>query len=217
MLKKYSAYKNLIQLAHPLVKSYITKIRDKNTSYLEFRQYVDKLSMLLAYEAGKEVGLKSCNIKTPLASYRGSVIKDEIVLMPILRAGLGLLNGFTSIFPEARISHLGVYRNESTLQPIRYYFKFPVLKNKKNTIVYILDPMLATGGSMCSAIDETKKTGVLKIVAACLVAAPEGIKEVQKYHSDIKIFTCAVDKKLNNKGYIMPGLGDAGDRLFGTI
>ncbi len=209
--------RNIILLTHPLVKSYITKIRDKHTSYFEFRQYVDKLSMLLAYEAGKELGLKSRKIKTPLAVYTGSLIKDEIVLMPILRAGLGLMNGFASIFPEARISHLGVYRNEVTLQPIRYYFKFPRLKDKKNTIVYILDPMLATGGSMCSAIDEAKKTGAGKIVAACLVAAPEGIKEVQKYHKDIKIFTCAVDKKLNNIGYIVPGLGDAGDRLFGTI
>jgi len=145
------------------------------------------------------------------------VIKDEIVLMPILRAGLGLMNGFSSIFPEARISHLGVFRNEVTLQPIRYYFKFPRLRDKKNTIIYILDPMLATGGSMCSAIDEAKKTGAGKIVAACLVAAPEGIKEVHKYHKEIKIFTCAIDKKLNNKGYIVPGLGDAGDRLFGTL
>lgn len=211
------AYKNLIELSHPLVKSYITKIRDKNTSYFEFRQYVDKLSVLLAYEAGKELGLKSRKIKTPLAPYNGSVIKDEIVLMPILRAGLGLMTGFSSIFPEARISHLGVFRNEVTLQPIRYYFKFPRLRDKKNTIIYILDPMLATGGSMCSAIDEAKKTGAGKIVAACLVAAPEGIKEVHKYHREIKIFTCAVDKKLNNKGYIVPGLGDAGDRLFGTL
>ncbi|KXK53375.1 MAG: uracil phosphoribosyltransferase, partial [Chlorobi bacterium OLB5] len=139
--------RNVILLTHPLVKSYITKIRDKNTSYFEFRQYVNKLSMLLAYEAGKELGLRSAKIKTPLAVYTGSLIKDEIVLMPILRAGLGLMNGFASIFPEARISHLGVYRNEVTLQPIRYYFKFPRLKDKKNTIVYILDPMLATGGS----------------------------------------------------------------------
>lgn len=195
----------------------MTKIRDKNTSYIEFRNYVDKLSMLLAYETGNELGLIAKKIKTPLAPYNGSVIKDEIVLMPILRAGLGLINGFTSIFPEARISHLGVYRNEVTLQPIRYYFKFPKLKDKKNSIVYILDPMLATGGSMCSAIDEAKKTGIGKIVVACLVAAPEGIKEVQKYHKEIKIYTCSIDKKLNEKSYIVPGLGDAGDRLFGTL
>jgi uracil phosphoribosyltransferase len=217
MIKKNPVFKNLVQLEHPLVKSYMTKIRDKNTSYFEFRTYVDKLSMLLAYEAGKELSLKAKKIKTPLAAFNGSLIKDEIVLMPILRAGLGLTNGFASIFPEARISHLGVYRNEVTLQPIRYYFKFPRLKDKKNSIVYILDPMLATGGSMCSAIDEAKKTGVGKIVAACLVAAPEGVKEVQKYHKDIKVFTCSLDKKLNSKGYIVPGLGDAGDRLFGTL
>ncbi|MBZ0201433.1 MAG: uracil phosphoribosyltransferase [Ignavibacteria bacterium] len=211
------AIKNLVLLDHPLVKSYITKIRDKNTSYFEFRQYVDKLSMLLAYEAGKELTLVPRKIKTPLSNFAGSQIKGEIVLMPILRAGLGLMNGFAQIFPEARISHLGVYRNEVTLQPIRYYFKFPRLKDRKNSIVYILDPMLATGGSMCSAIDEAKKTGIGKIVVACLVAAPEGVKEVSKYHKDIKILTCALDRKLNSVGYIVPGLGDAGDRLFGTL
>lgn len=210
-------HKNLIQLQHPLVKSYLTKIRDKNTSYFEFRQYVDKLSMLLAYEAAKELTVKPQKIKTPLASYNGSAIKGEVILMPILRAGLGLMNGFNQLFPEARISHLGVFRDEKTLLPVRYYFKFPRIKDKKSAIVFILDPMLATGGSMCSAIDEAKKKGVGKIVVASLVAAPEGVKEVQKYHKDIKIFTCALDKKLNDIGYIVPGLGDAGDRLFGTI
>jgi len=210
-------HKNLFEIQHPLVQSYITKIRDKYTSYFEFRQYVDKLSMLLAYEAGKELGLKAKKVKTPLAPHNGWVVKDEIILMPILRAGLGLINGFAMVFPEARISHLGVYRNEKTLQPVRYYFKFPRIKDKRNSIVYILDPMLATGGSMCAAIDEAKRAGIKKIVAACLVAAPEGIKEVRKYHKDVKILTCAVDKKLNKVGYIVPGLGDAGDRLFGTL
>jgi len=207
----------VIQIDHPLVESYLTHIRDVKTSCFEFRQYVDKLSMLLAYEAGKELELKPKKINTPLAPYSGWTIKDEIILMPILRAGLGLIHGFAQVFPEARISHLGVYRNEKTLQPVRYYFKFPRIKDKKNSIIYILDPMLATGGSMCSAIDEAKRTGIKKIVAACLVAAPEGIKEVRKFHKDVKIITCAVDKKLNDVGYIVPGLGDAGDRLFGTL
>jgi uracil phosphoribosyltransferase len=173
--------------------------------------------MLLAYEAAKELQLKPRRIETPLASYTGSELKEEVILMPILRAGLGLMNGFNQIFPAARVSHLGCYRDEKTLQPVRYYFKFPRLKDRANSTVYILDPMLATGGSMCSAIDEAKKTGVGKIVVACLVAAPEGVKEVHKYHKEIKIYTCALDKKLNNIGYIVPGLGDAGDRLFGTI
>ncbi|MFI5212123.1 MAG: uracil phosphoribosyltransferase [Ignavibacteria bacterium] len=211
------AYKNLIQLGHPLVKTYITKIRDKGTSYFEFREYVDKLSMLLAYETAKMLELRRKKVITPLAVTGGFEIKNEVVLMPILRAGLGMVFGFNQLFPEARISHLGVYRNETTLQPVRYYFKFPKLKNKKDAIVYILDPMLATGGSMCSAIEEVKKTGIKKIVAASIVSAPEGVKEVFKYHKDVKIFTCALDQKLNDIGYIVPGLGDAGDRLFGTL
>jgi uracil phosphoribosyltransferase len=195
----------------------MTKIRDKHVTHFEFRQYVDKLSMLLAYEAAKELELKSKKIKTPLAPFNGSEIKGEVILMPILRAGLGLMNGFNQLFPGARVSHLGVFRDEKTLLPVRYYFKFPRFKDKSKAIVFILDPMLATGGSMCSAIDEAKKTEVSKIVVACLVAAPEGVKEVHKYHKEIKIYTCALDKKLNNVGYIVPGLGDAGDRLFGTI
>ena len=211
------AYKNLIQLQHPLVKTYVTKIRDKNTSYFEFRQYVDKLSALLAYEAAKELKLKKKIIKSPLASVTGYDIKNEVVLMPILRAGLGLMNGFNQLFPEARISHLGVYRDEKTLQPVRYYFKFPRLKNKKDAIVFILDPMLATGGSMSFAVDELKKEGINKIVAASLVSAPEGVKEMLTKHKNVKIFTCALDSHLNSKGYIVPGLGDAGDRLFGTL
>lgn len=210
--------KDLIEIQHPLVKAYLTKIRDKQVTHFEFRQYVDKLSMLLAYEASKELKLKPRKIKTPLAPYNGAELKGEVVLMPILRAGLGLMNGFNQLFPGARVSHLGVFRDEKTLLPVRYYFKFPkMIKSKKDAIIIIIDPMLATGGSMCSAIDEAKKTGIKNIVVACLVAAPEGVKEVHKYHKEIKIYTCALDKKLNSIGYIVPGLGDAGDRLFGTI
>ena len=145
-------YKNLIQLDHPLVKTYITKIRDIKTSYFGFREYVDKLSMLLAYETAKMLELRPQKVKTPLAVTGGFDIRNEVVLMPILRAGLGMVYGFNQLFPEARISHLGVYRNEKTLQPVRYYFKFPKLKNKRDAIVCILDPMLATGGSLCSAM-----------------------------------------------------------------
>lgn len=210
--------KNLIEIQHPLVKAYLTKIRDKQVTHFEFRQYVDKLSMLLAYEASKELKLKPRKINTPLAQYNGAELKGEVVLMPILRAGLGLMNGFNQLFPGARVSHLGVFRDEKTLLPVRYYFKFPrMIKAKKDAIIIIIDPMLATGGSMCAALDEAKKTGIKNIVVACLVAAPEGVREVHKYHKEIKIYTCALDKKLNSIGYIVPGLGDAGDRLFGTI
>ncbi len=209
-------YKNLVVLDHPLVKTYLTKIRDKKTSYFEFRQYVDKLSTLLAYESAKELSLKKKNISTPLAKYSGNELSQEVVLLPILRAGLGLINGFNHIFPEARVSHLGVYRNEETLKPVKYYFKFPRLKSNKNAIVYILDPMLATGGSMRHAIEEIQKQGIKKIVVATLVTAPEGLEEVFRFHKNVKIYTCSLDDKLNEKGYIVPGLGDAGDRLFGT-
>ena len=209
-------YKNLVVLDHPLVKTYLTKIRDERTSYFEFREYVDKLSMLLAYEAAKELRLVPKKIRTPLAALTGSMLKEEVILLPILRAGLGLMNGFNQMFPEARVSHLGVYRNEATLRPVKYYFKFPKLKNLKDAIVYILDPMLATGGSMCYAIDELKKYGIKKIIVVSIVVAPEGLNEVLSKHKNVKIYTCSLDKKLNSKGYIVPGLGDAGDRLFGT-
>lgn len=210
------AVKNLVVLKHPLIEDYVTRIRDKRTSFIDFRFYVDKLSFMLAYETARELSLKKRNIKTPISSFNGKEISDNIVLVPILRAGLGLLNGFTQVFPDAVISHIGIYRNEETLKPVKYYFKFPRLKSKKNAIVYILDPMLATGGSASCTVRELKKIGIKKIIIAGLVCAPEGIKEITENHKDVKIYTCAMDKKLNDKGYIVPGLGDAGDRLFGT-
>ena len=212
-----SLNKNLVILDHPLVKTYLTRIRNKDTSHFEFREFVDRLSMLLAYEASKELSLRPKKVFTPLAPYSGYELKQEVILLPILRAGLGLMNGFYQIFPEARVSHLGVYRNEETLKPVRYYFKFPKLKSKNDAIVFILDPMLATGGSMCYAIEELSKHGIKKIVVASIVSAPEGLKEVFTNHKNVKVYTCSLDQKLNNKGYIMPGLGDAGDRLFGTL
>ncbi|MCX7877796.1 MAG: uracil phosphoribosyltransferase [Ignavibacteria bacterium] len=201
---------------HPVAKAYLTKIRDRNTSHFEFSQFVERLSMLLAYEASSGLKTKSKKIHTPLAPYKGVEIKQEIILLPILRAGLGLLGGFSRLFPDAKISHLGIYRDEETLLPVKYYFKFPELKNSRNASVFILDPMLATGGSMNFAINEVKIKGIRTIVVCSLVSAPEGVNEVLKLHPDIKIYTCSLDKKLNDKGYIIPGLGDAGDRLFGT-
>jgi uracil phosphoribosyltransferase len=210
------AGKNFVILKHPLIEDYVTRIRDRKTSFIDFRYYVDKLSFMLAYETAKELSLKSRSVKTPLSGFNGKEISDNIVLIPILRAGLGLLNGFTQVFPNAMVSHIGIYRNEETLEPVKYYFKFPRLKSKKNAIVYILDPMLATGGSADCTVREVKKIGIKKIIIASLVSAPEGIKQITKNHKDVRIYTCAVDKKLNKKGYIVPGLGDAGDRLFGT-
>src|SRR5438128_1733359 len=157
--------------------------------------------MLLAYEASKELSLRPKKVFTPLAPYSGYELKQEVILLPILRAGLGLMNGFYQIFPEARVSHLGVYRNEETLKPVRYYFKFPKLKSKNDAIVFILDPMLATGGSMCYAIEELLKHGIKKIVVASIVSAPEGLKEVFTNYKNVKVYTCSLDQKLNNKGY----------------
>lgn len=210
------AFNRLIVLKHPLIEDYITRIRDRRTSFLDFRLYVDKLSLMLAYEAAKELSLKKRKVKTPMSNYNGKIISENIVLVPILRAGLGLLGGFNQVFPEASVGHMGIYRNEKNLQPVKYYFKFPRLRSVHNTIVYILDPMLATGGSALYTIREVKKIGVKKIIVASLVSAPEGIKAIEKEYNDVKVYTCGLDKKLNSAGYIVPGLGDAGDRLFGT-
>ncbi len=210
------AFKNTVVLKHPLVEDYITRIRDRRTSYLDFRLYVDKLSLMLAYETSKELSLKDRKIRTPLCDFSGKALSENIVLVPILRAGLGLLNGFHRVFTNAMVSHIGIYRNEENLQPVKYYFKFPRLRSIHNTMVFILDPMLATGGSANCTVSEVKKIGVKKIIIASLVSAPEGVKEIGRKHKDVKIYTCALDKKLNKSGYIVPGLGDAGDRLFGT-
>ena len=209
-------HKNLIELNNPLVKHYLTIIRDKRTTYHDFRDCVDKLSLILAYEASYELSFLKKNIQTPLAPFSGSEIKGEIVLVPVLRAGLGLMSGFLQLFPKAKVGHIGVYRNEETLQPVRYYFKFPRLHSRKNCMVYILDPMLATGGSILYSVNELHKHKISKIVVISIVSAPEGVKKVLSLYKDVKIYTCSVDSKLNSKGYIVPGLGDAGDRMFGT-
>lgn len=210
------AFNNLVLIDNPLAKHYLTGIRDRKTSYSDFREYVNKLSLILAYESAAELSPRKKTVQTPLAKITGTRINEEIVLVPVLRAGLGLMDGFLQLFPKARVGHIGVYRNEKTLKPVSYYFKFPKVKSKKDSIVFVLDPMLATGGSICHSLVELKKLGVKKIIVASLVSAPEGVKTVNKLHAGIKIYTCALDKKLNNIGYIVPGLGDAGDRMFGT-
>jgi len=216
-------HKNLIEIKNPLVKHYLTIVRDKRTTYHDFRDCTDKLSLILAYEASYELSYNKKNIETPLAKFSGNEIKEEIVLMPVLRAGLGLINGFLQLFPKAKVGHIGVYRNEETLLPVHYYFKFPRLParsagghSRKNCIVYILDPMLATGGSILYSVNELHKHKIKKIVVISIVSAPEGLKRVFSKLKDVKIYTCSVDNKLNSRGYIVPGLGDAGDRMFGT-
>jgi uracil phosphoribosyltransferase len=209
-------FKNLFVVKHPLVDDYVTRIRDKKTSFIDFRFYVDKIASILAIETAKELTLKKRTVKTPLSDYKGYEINEFVVLVPILRAGLGLIKGFNKIFPDAAISHIGIYRDEETLEPVKYYFKFPTLNPKERVAAFIIDPMLATGGSADCTISALKNEGVKKIIVASLVSAPEGIRAINKKHKSVKIYTCAVDKKLNKHGYIIPGLGDAGDRLFGT-
>ena len=202
-------------LDHPLIEHKLSILRDKNTGTKEFRELVSELGMFLCYEAIKDAKLDEVEIETPITKVKAKRLnEDKYAFLPILRAGTGMLDGLINVIPNAKIGHIGMYRNEETLEPVRYFFKVP--SDIKNREVLILDPMLATGGSGCDAIEQLKKEGVKNIKFLCLIAAPEGIEKMQKAHPDVKIYCAAVDEKLNEKGYIVPGLGDAGDRIFGT-
>jgi len=179
-----------------------------------FRSVLRRASILMAYEVTSDLTMKNITVATPLEKTSGSAVAHPIVLVPILRAGLGLVGGFVEVIPDARVGHIGLYRNEETLQPVDYYFKVP--RNLRKALVLILDPMLATGGSGVAAISYLKQKGARNIRFVSLVAAPEGVRALSKAHPDVKIFACALDRKLNSRGYILPGLGDAGDRIFGT-
>lgn len=207
--------KNFILLDHPLIKRDMTILRDKNTSTEFFRSAVKRISNILAVEIAKSFDLKELNIETPLEKTKGYKINQEIVLIPILRAGLGMVSGFIEVIPEAKVGHIGLQRDENTLRPVEYYYKTP--KDISDAFVILLDPMLATGGSASEAVNYLKKKGAKQIVFSCLVAAPEGLKKFIENHPDIKIYGAALDRQLNEKGYILPGLGDAGDRTFGTF
>jgi len=176
---------------------------------------LQRVSNVLAVEISKNFELSSIDINTPLEKTKGSKLTQDVILVPVLRAGLGMVNGFLQIIPEAKVGHIGLQRDEETLQPIEYYYKVP--RNLETSEVIMLDPMLATGGSASEALKYLKKRGATKLVFACLVASPEGIKKIETEHPDIKIFAAALDRELNSKGYILPGLGDAGDRTFGTL
>ncbi len=213
--------KNIAVIAHPLVAHYLTIMRDKRTPSKDFKSALDKISYLLAGIFYSELKSESVNIETPLKKTTGKLIKQEVVLLPILRAGLGLTRGFTDLFPDIKVSHIGLYRDEESLKPIKYYFKFPDIKDKSGIKVIILDPMIATGGSVSFTIEYLLDMGIKDINVVSLLLAPEGIKAIenrfnQKDKKKIKIFTCSIDEKLDRKGYIVPGLGDAGDRIFGT-
>ena len=214
-LKNKSILKNLVLIQHPLVKKDITILRNKKTNTDMFRAAVTRISNILAAEISSEFSLKNIIINTPLESTEGYQLKQDVVLVPILRAGLGMVEGFLQLIPDAKLGHIGIERNETTLQPKSYYLKTP--KNLAKAEVILLDPMLATGGSASAAITFLKKQKAKKIIFACLLAAPEGIKKILSDHPELKIFCAALDRQLNRKGYIMPGLGDAGDRTFGTL
>jgi uracil phosphoribosyltransferase len=200
---------------HPLILHKISLIRDKQTGTKDFRELVEEIAMLMAYEVTRDLPLKEVEIETPVAVAKTKVISGKnIAIVPILRAGLGMVNGILNLVPSAKVGHIGLYRDPETLKPVEYYCKLPHDIEERDTI--ILDPMLATGGSAAGAITLVKQYGARNIKLMSLIAAPEGIKAVQKEHEDVDIYVAVVDKYLNDHGYIVPGLGDAGDRLFGT-
>ncbi|MBU5255650.1 uracil phosphoribosyltransferase [Tissierella praeacuta] len=200
---------------HPLIKHKLTFIRDKNTGSKEFRELVTEVSMLMGYEVTRDFPLEEIEIETPLTKMKSEVISGKKVgLIPILRAGLGMVDGMLNLLPAARVGHIGLYRDPETLKPVEYYCKLPQDIEERELIV--LDPMLATGGSAIAAIDFLKKRGANSIRLVCLIAAPEGVNAVTEAHPDVDIYVASLDEKLNDHAYIVPGLGDAGDRLFGT-
>jgi len=208
-------FSNFKLIDHPLVKRDVTILRDVNTTPELFRSAVHRISNILAVEISRDFSIKETSVETPLENTVGYKLVQEVVLVPVLRAGLGMVSGFLEIIPDAKAGHIGLQRDEETLKPVEYYYKTP--KNIDKSIVILLDPMLATGGSGSEAIKYLKKRGAVNIVFACLVAAPAGVMKMQEIHPDTKIYGAALDRELNNKGYILPGLGDAGDRTFGTL
>ena len=199
---------------HPLVQHKLTLMRDKSASTSKFRNLLKEIAMLMGYEVTRDFPLTYEEIETPLQKMNAPKIAGKkVVIAPILRAGLGMVEGLTELIPSARIGHIGMYRDEETCLPVFYYYKMPADKDR---LVIVTDPMLATGGSACDAIARLKKDGYTSIRLMCLVASPQGVKAVQEMHPDVEIYLASLDEGLNDKNYILPGLGDAGDRIFGT-
>ncbi|KRP31822.1 MAG: uracil phosphoribosyltransferase [Verrucomicrobia subdivision 6 bacterium BACL9 MAG-120820-bin42] len=208
--------KNFHLIRHPLVQHKLTLLRKRSTSVTEFRELVSEVAMLMGYEVTRDLPMTTETIFTPMERMRAPVLKGEkMVLVPILRAGMGLLDGMIHIFPSARVAHIGIYRDHKTLEPVEYYFK--ASKTLRGRDLIVLDPMLATGNSAIAAVERLKSGKPRSIRLMCLVAAPEGIRAFHQQHREVPIYTAAVDRKLNAHGYILPGLGDAGDRIFGTL
>ncbi|MDA7964970.1 uracil phosphoribosyltransferase [Ruegeria sp.] len=206
---------HLTVVDHPLVQHKLTLMRDKGTSTAVFRQLLREITLLLAYEVTREMSLTTRHIETPMEEMDAPILAGKkLALVSILRAGNGMLDGVLELIPSARVGFVGLYRDEETLKPVQYYFKAP--EGLKDRLVIAVDPMLATGNSSAAAIDLLKEAGATDIRFLCLLAAPEGVARMKEAHPDVKIVTAALDRELNSKGYIMPGLGDAGDRMFGT-
>jgi uracil phosphoribosyltransferase len=208
-------FPSLYIIDHPLVRHKLTILRDRGTSTKSFKELVDEIAMLMAYEATADLTLQDVPLETPLESTTGWQISGKkLTLVPILRAGLGLVEGILRLVPGARVGHIGLYRDHDTLEPVDYYFKVPSDASERD--FFLLDPMLATGGSAVSAVTSLKRAGAARIRFLCIVAAPEGVRRLAEAHPDVSIYCAALDRELNSQGYILPGLGDAGDRLFGT-
>jgi uracil phosphoribosyltransferase len=206
---------NLTLVRHPLIQHKLTLLRDRKTPTKIFKELVDEMAMLMAYEATNDLPLEPVTVQTPLEQTVGKQVSGKkLTLVPILRAGLGMVEGILRLVPSARVGHIGLYRDHDTLKPVDYYFKVPSDAVERDFLV--LDPMLATGGSASAAVSSLKRAGATRVRFLCLVAAPEGVQRMHRDHPDVQIFSAALDRELNTHGYILPGLGDAGDRLFGT-
>jgi uracil phosphoribosyltransferase len=200
---------------HPLIQHKLSVLRDKNTSVKEFRELISEIAMLMCYEATRDLPLEEVEVETPVAVAKcNRLAGKKLAVVPILRAGLGMVDGMMSMIPNAKVGHIGLFRDPTTLEPVKYYFKMPADIQERDIIV--VDPMLATGGSASAAITFLKETGAKHIKLMSIIGAPEGVERMQKDHPDVDIYVAALDEKLNDHGYIVPGLGDAGDRIFGT-
>lgn len=206
---------NVHEMKHPLIMHKISMLRDEKTSVKEFRELVNEIALLMGYEATRDLEIVERPVKTPITETTGKYISKQVALVPVLRAGLGMVDALMSIIPAAKVGHIGLYRDHETHEPVEYYCKLPSDISERQTIV--LDPMLATGGSAAAAIDFIKKRGGKKIKLMCVIAAPEGVEMLTKAHPDVEVYCGVIDEKLNENCYIVPGLGDAGDRLFGTL
>ncbi|MFN0158184.1 MAG: uracil phosphoribosyltransferase [Bacteroidota bacterium] len=206
--------KNLTIIEHPLIKRDLTILRDRTTDNHLFRSTLRRISSIMAFVVTHDLKMRTHPVRTPLEKTKGFFLAENVVIVPVLRAGLGLVDGFLDFVPEARVGHVGLYRNEKTLKPVEYYSKFP--RTLKRSLVLLLDPMLATGGSGAAAISFLKEKGAKKIRFVSLLAAPQGAKKIAAAHPDVQMYTTVLDRSLNSRGYILPGLGDAGDRIFGT-